>query len=577
MRQETRSPDTDSATRQLCAGVYLDSKFRDSVIRRVHNDPRHRVAPSYGFDLVPVVDHARRAWALDRSYQASIVLVFITGLLTNAAAAVMAACALGFIPMFVLLARKVPQVIGLKMTSLWLRLLRRHGKAGSEQRLLEGARLVRVSLTGCAVLIAIPMVIAHFMGTPLNAAIPAAAAMLLLAVLLAVTAGVLRQRALNGLGKAESLRPSKLTRRLKIIDKQQSHPYVIYGNPKDEPEDEDLPKFRMPDQLTTFVGCGQIVHQWRAPLVVLLVKPGDGPLEQREFTTPPFAAHEFVAHLRTRMAPLGHLREPTHLPGFESAHRVYVAETRVPADRDFLTRPPTQRELNELIDNPHGITHHYLEFHATSSGEVVTTVLLEVTVQGRALSINLTACALTPPPEEFQKPDRFKETGPGAVVRAGLRGLRELPADAGRLWQLADVPRTLAEAAWAVRDRTVVPRLGVLIGTKFSVREENNVPWEEARVDRYRSTVFDHALIIEQRVFRLTEAFLADHGVDTSDFEKHEANIISTSIYNTGQMTMQGSSIGTGNQSQAAAALAAPTFAVANAAANDPRTAGGQG
>jgi hypothetical protein len=577
MRQEPRSPDTDSATRQLCAGVYLDSKFRDSVIRRVHNDPRHRVAPSYGFDLVPVVDHARRAWMLDRGYQVGLALVCTTGLLTNPAAAVMAGCAIGFVPLFVLLARKVPQVIGLKVTTLWHKLLRRRGKLGADQRLVEGARLVRVGATGCVVLAAIPVVIAYLLGTPLNAVIPAAAAMLLLAAILAVTAGVVRQRALNGLGRAESLRPGKLTKRLQVIDEQQSHPFVVYAKPKADPEDDDLPKLRMPDQVRAFVGCGQIVHQWRTPLVVLLVKPGDEPLEQREFSTPPFTAHEFVAHLRNRMAPLGHLREPTHLPGFESAHRIYVAETRVPSDRDFLTRPPTERELNDLIDNPHGISHHYLEFRATSSGEVVTTVLLEVTVQGRALSINLTACALTPPPDEFQKPDRFKETGPGAVVRAGLRGLRELPASAGRLWQLADVPKTLAGAAWAVRDRTAVPRLGVLIGTKFSVREENNVPWEEARANRYRSTVFDHALIIEQRVFRLTEAFLSDHGVDTSDFEKHEANIISTSIYNTGQMTMQGSSIGTGNQSQAAAALAAPTFAAANAAANDPRTAGGLG
>jgi hypothetical protein len=42
-------PDNGSAaTRHLCAGVYVDRTFRELIIRRIHNDARHRMAPSYG-------------------------------------------------------------------------------------------------------------------------------------------------------------------------------------------------------------------------------------------------------------------------------------------------------------------------------------------------------------------------------------------------------------------------------------------------------------------------------------------------------------------------------------------------
>ena len=58
-RPREQYQDSDSqATRHVCAGVYVDRSFRDLVIRKVHNNSQRRVAPSYGFDLVPVVRHA---------------------------------------------------------------------------------------------------------------------------------------------------------------------------------------------------------------------------------------------------------------------------------------------------------------------------------------------------------------------------------------------------------------------------------------------------------------------------------------------------------------------------------------
>lgn len=53
-----------AATRHLCAGPYVDEHFRDLVIDKVCTSPHRRVAPSYGFDIVPVMRHAWRAAAL---------------------------------------------------------------------------------------------------------------------------------------------------------------------------------------------------------------------------------------------------------------------------------------------------------------------------------------------------------------------------------------------------------------------------------------------------------------------------------------------------------------------------------
>ncbi|MFH9299484.1 hypothetical protein [Streptomyces sp. NPDC017520] len=53
-----------AATRHLCSGVYVDERFRDLVIDEVCTAPYRRVAPSYGFDIVPVMRHAWRAAAL---------------------------------------------------------------------------------------------------------------------------------------------------------------------------------------------------------------------------------------------------------------------------------------------------------------------------------------------------------------------------------------------------------------------------------------------------------------------------------------------------------------------------------
>ncbi|RSS12662.1 hypothetical protein [Streptomyces sp. WAC08401] len=52
---------TSDATRLLCAGTYLDPVYRKAVIRELLTERFRVVAPSYGYDAVPVLAHALAA------------------------------------------------------------------------------------------------------------------------------------------------------------------------------------------------------------------------------------------------------------------------------------------------------------------------------------------------------------------------------------------------------------------------------------------------------------------------------------------------------------------------------------
>jgi hypothetical protein len=84
-------------------------------------------------------------------------------------------------------------------------------------------------------------------------------------------------------------------------------------------------------------------------------------------------------------------------------------------------------EVNRIIDDPHDTARHYLEIRVSSEGEVVTTVFLRVTIRGRTLSLDFSACALTRTPLAFQVLEQYAETGAGAVLRAAARGVGSLP------------------------------------------------------------------------------------------------------------------------------------------------------
>src|SRR5215211_5833008 len=54
-----------AATRHLSVAAYVDRQFRRTILTEVYDHPRRAIAPSYGFDAVPVLHDCRRARLLD--------------------------------------------------------------------------------------------------------------------------------------------------------------------------------------------------------------------------------------------------------------------------------------------------------------------------------------------------------------------------------------------------------------------------------------------------------------------------------------------------------------------------------
>jgi hypothetical protein len=67
---------TSNATRLLCAGTYLDPVYRTTVIRELLTHRYRVVAPSYGYDAVPVLGHALAARRLHRIRLAALAAGF---------------------------------------------------------------------------------------------------------------------------------------------------------------------------------------------------------------------------------------------------------------------------------------------------------------------------------------------------------------------------------------------------------------------------------------------------------------------------------------------------------------------
>ncbi|MEV0974492.1 hypothetical protein [Microtetraspora glauca] len=551
----------DAATRHLCAGVYLDPAFRDTVLRRVHNDTTRMVAPSYGFDLVPVVAHAWRAWVLETMQHLCVLVMFAVGFTANLPAAVTVASGLGFWHLSRLAVRSARVVLTLRAKAATDRWLRRTRWRSESDELRQQTRLLRLSGIGCAVLAVTPVAVAGLSRVSLDEMTRAAAVLVLLLVVVVGGRGTVQQQSLNHMHGTKSLRPRKLTLRQQAIADQQSHPYVVYRRPsppEPEAQSEDSAVELIDEDRSPFVGSGELVHRWLPPLTVQFLRSlegredpiGHAPMEKLEHSTPPFKAHELVAHLKKAMGPIGDVDDPTSLRGFTMCDRLYIAELDVEPRPEWLRKRPSQSEIDRTIDDPYDAAHHFLEIGASATGELVTTVFLRVTVKGRALSLDFAACALTRTPVDYQLLNAYAESGASAVIRSTLRMLSNLPAEVAGIRSLAEAPLLLIGAMRARKNRMLKPRRGMAIGAQVSIREEKSTPWKHAQLDEV--TIHDHMKLIEQRLLKAAEDFLESRGVDTSAFKKRAASIINTGVLNMGGKTeIKQSAIGANAQVRA--------------------------
>jgi len=520
----------ETATRRMCAGVYLNRRFRNLVIR-VHNDCRHRVTPSYGFDLVPVLEHARRAWVLATAHQVGTLTVLTTGLLTDLTATVLAGCAIASMPLLANVPRTAWKALRLKGIAVRQRCLGKSVAKDETQELKEHTRRLLLNIGGCAVLFVAVACTARLTKTPLPVTLQPGIILFLLTAVLAVAAGVGRQLAVNRLHLAAHLRPEHLCQRSKVVDTQQSSTVVVYSH---DHSTEGTP--------SPFVGSGY-VHRWPQWSIQLVRDEATN----AEFITsdePRFDAAELMGYLRKKAAELSRSHEGPGMPGLHVRDRLFVSQENVLAAVHLLEAEPTSDEMDEITNDPNSHVQHYLEITVSKAGEVVTTLFLGLALRARTLNVDIAIGMLTSLPYEFLSVDAHRENGVGAVVRSALRALRDLPREAGDAWRLGTVPWLVARALYARQDRAVMPRRRRGIGPRFSLRQVVEL------ADRRRPVAFDFREIEENKDIILNTLldsildFLKSKGMDVSAVKGQVTNIINATVVGTRGLTINNSAIG---------------------------------
>ncbi len=531
-----------AATRHLCTGVYVDEEFRDLVIDKVCNAPHRRVAPSYGFDVVPVMHHAWRAAALTALLRTALVTTLIAPALWGDP---LASSLIGIgLALLVLLglarqmhgaareerkqgtARRSPRSLRGRTRLLeWL---------FSRRRRQENPALRRAAAFALA-LAATGAVIVRMCPGPTLTALHAATAL----VLVCLGVGATRQLILNRIRQAPFLRPARLSGRQRVADAQQGHVCTVYRrtrHSRDEAETaEEHALSRLFGDDSPFIGAGEVIYEWNPPMSIQLLRSGaedNAPLHDREYLVPPFQAHELVDYLRRAVLLLGADGQETRLAA-QVRDRVYVAETDVAVDHSLLAERFDRAALRAVINSNDTRQYHFLEVVMPTEGaEYVATLLLHVSLQGRTLSISTAACVLAHTPRSFRRTEEFGHHGAFAVVWAAFRELGSLPREIPNAWRLLRYLGALAAAALAPRDLTSRPIRNVLVGSRISIREDAAQAWSKVQLEKTDLT--GRVKTLEERLLHAAEDFLHARDVDTSEFSNRALKIINSGIFNFG-------------------------------------------
>ncbi|MGY0489145.1 hypothetical protein [Streptomyces sp. WG-D5] len=539
---ETATNEPTAATRHLCTGVYVDEKFRDLVLDEVCTAPHRRVAPSYGFDIVPVMHHAWRAATLSALLRMAMVGAVVVPALSGAlpaAALVLCGFALLWLLHLATLLRDIDPAprsrrqsrrrsLGqLRREQHPVRLLfpRRHSERTLALRRI-GSAAATLTLTATVIALIYPdhATTAFYVALGFT--------------LVCLGIGASRQLMLNHILRAPALRPARLTGRQRAANRQQEDICAVYRRPRhsedDDEAEDDLTVFTLFGDESPFIGAGEIVYQWNPPMSIQLLRPGDddAPLREREYLVPPFKAHELVESLREAVQSLDTDSADVRLP-VQVRDRVYIAETDVAVDRSLLLQKFSDDNLHSIINTPGSKQHHFLEVTTPAEGaEFVATVLLHVSLQGRTLSISTAACVLAHTPRSFQRTAEFGHHGFTAVVWAALHELATLPAEIPRTWRLVRYLYTVGKAVVLPRDLTSRPLRNVLIGSRVSIRERSAQAWSKIQLEK--TDILGRMKTIEQRLLHAAGDFLNDKDVDTSEFNNRALKIINSGIFNFG-------------------------------------------
>lgn len=531
----------NDSTRHLSAGVYLDGTYRDRLIREIYLDRARRVAPSYGFDLGPVLTHARRALSCEVASDLLLVGSVVVGLLIVPTSTI--------VVLLLLAALRV----GRAASGLARDYVRYHVKGGTHDeythlrhrlRVLRWVRR-RFTVVMALLMVGLGLAAARHFALPTKAALvglgdiaPWTVVILgtqLLTVAVFATVGHLYVRSL----RTGSTSPAAIIGpRMRTVARQQREPITIYS------------RFR------PFIGSGIEVRTWS--FVQRLIEASSGkPEGQSEWNTPPFRTADIVGYLQQHISALASDPDPeTRLSGLTVNDHIFVAGTKT-ADlpEDVATADPTN-----VMADPSGHARHYLACQIESwDGEVVTTVYVHTSIQGKMLYLEFSTWALPPTREEFHIVDEPGGVGMAAYARTVGSAVGSVPTRLARaLPHLATFVAPMFRATHRSSDDYDIRCRGVDIGARVSARElgagldmddEERPSTAAATITYFQSRdVIKYAKVIERRLLASVLDFLEYHQVDVSEYRQRMVSILNVGAinYGSGAVTVSNSAIGEG-------------------------------
>ena len=530
----------NDSTRHLSAGAYLDAAYRNRLIREVYLDRAHRVAPSYGFTLGPVLIHARRALLYEAACDVLLVGSMVAGLFLALAPTI---AALLFLALWYVSGAAV------RLSHDYLRYYLKRGTLDDYTHLQQRLKVLKWVWRAFA---AVPVLLVVGLGLAagghlalpkrftlggLSDIAPWTAAVIgaeMFTIIIFATTQHFSVRALRT-GSTGSV--AIAGRWIRRVGQQQAEPITVYS------------RFR------PFIGSGTEVRTWS--FVQRLIRANsEGRESQREWNTPPFRTADIVCYLRRQISSLA--RDPdneTRLSGLTVNDHIFVAGTKT-ADlpEKIATVDPIQ-----VMANPTGHARHYLACQIESwDGEIVTTVHVHASIQGRMLYLEFSTWALPPTRPEFHVMDQPGGVGVIAYVRTVGTAIRSLPT------RLAGAPPRLAahalhrlRATRRTSDDYDARYRGVDIGTRVSARELGaglEIDDEKSSTTNAKGTYFQnrdvlkYAKVIERRLLASMLDFLEDQDIDISEYRQRMVSILNIGAvnYGSGNVTVSDSAIGEG-------------------------------
>ncbi|MET9993102.1 hypothetical protein ACH4NS_30595 [Streptomyces mutabilis] len=475
---------TSNATRLLCAGTYLDPVYRKAVIRELLTERFRVVAPSYGYDAVPVLAHALAAHNL-RLQQlrtllagaAVVVLLMATGVLSTLGAALLFVW-LAWATMFLrriavlrtLAAHLAPPADGAHFDGRYPRTTRLTPELVRKITDEQGSETVRYG--GYKPFIGAGALWRRWSNAELLIGAPVA------------SAGPFDQ----GLFDGRVPRPAG----------------PANGAPNGTPNGANAP-----------------AHPERRPII---------PFTTEEITSQ--VRDRMLAELRDRPRPSDSIRLlSVDRRRFTTAVRTLDGPTlRVPADGG---RPGTGEHWREAYD----ADREYLCIRIGSwNQELVTTVFVGFDIKGATLHTEFYTYVLAPVAESFHLVDRLPATidgrlmgriawdvtrsVPGELLRLLTNPLQErLPSRSGTVKVTVPQPADRSEFRLGRYADTVVD-----CGARTSVREM------AASSDFHHffqeTDALKYTQIVERHLLQIVGDFLREHDVDTRDHEANQTNIL---------------------------------------------------